>query len=139
MSIEFDLSELDRLTADLGKVVDNAGPLINSAMQVTAGKVRDAARDSVKGGARSWKALPNTIDYDKTVRHIFGVSQLQIDIGYNKDRGGAGDLGNLREYGAPAKGLAPHNDLQQAAHANEDDFAHGLDQALRDAERKAGL
>jgi len=132
---DFDFSELDVLAADLGKVAGNAGPLINSAVQVTAGKIKAAARASVKGGAKSWKALPAAIDYDvKGAASVLG-SLIQVDIGYKL--GGAGSLGGIREFGSPY--AVPHNDLANALHANEDDFERGLLMAAEQAEREAGL
>lgn len=159
MSIEFDFSELDALAADLGKVPDNAGKHIRKAVEVTSRKVKDAANDSVKSSRASWsKPLAGAIDYDIEVDAGSGGSSITSEIGYNKTRYGArASLGSLREFGAPnaPSGVfrgnkfipipgtraprAPHNDLQIALHANEADFQHGLEQAIADAEREAGL
>jgi len=157
---DFDFSELDALAADLGKVAGNAGPLINSAVQVTAGKIKAAARESVKASGGFWQALPPAIDYDvKGAATVLG-SLIQAEIGYKV--GGAGSLGGIRELGAPnapdviiRRGKngeldvipipgthmprPPHNDLANALHANEDDFERGLLMATEQAEREAGL
>jgi hypothetical protein len=135
--MSFDFSELDQLAADLGQVADNAGPLINSAVQVTSVKVKKAAAKTVRGGSKRWKALPSTIDYDVTVFQGFGVSVIKSEIGYNKGKGGS--LGNVREFGAPQQSTPPSNDLLNALEANQGDFQKGLEIALRDAERRAGL
>lgn len=137
-SINFDFSELTKLAADLGEVPRNAGPFIRSAVQFTATNVKKDARASVQGGSSRWKAAPGAIDYDihgTTGARLGGIS---VEVGYNKDHGG-GALGNLREFGAPGKQLAPHNDLANALHKNEGDFQKGLEIALSDAEKKAGL
>lgn len=141
MSDGFDFSEVLQLAADLGEVSAAAGPLINSAVQVTAGKVKKAAAASVGSRRKSWSVAAGSIDYDLATFHGFGASVLKVEIGYNKGKR-AGSLGNLIEFGAPGapNGLvAPHHDLLNALHDNEDDFQHGLEQALIDAERKAGL
>lgn len=136
--VSADFSELTQLSADLGKVPDNAGPFINSALQHTAVEVKKDTQESVKGGSRIWKALPRAISYDVATFQGFGSSVLKIDVGYEK--AGAGNLGNIREFGAAGSSpVAPHNDLANALHKNEGDFQHGLEKALEDAEKKAGL
>lgn len=133
---DFDFSELDRLAADLGTVADNAGPFINSAVQGTSVKVKESAQKSAGSGNRRWKALPSAIDYDVTVFQGFGVSVIKSEIGYNRDKP-AGHLGNVREFGNSK--VSPHNDLVNALHEHEDDFERGLSEALKDAEKGAGL
>lgn len=132
----FDFSELTQLAADLGEVADSAGPFINSAVQFTSKEVQKAARKTVQGGNRRWKALPAAIDYEVSTFQGFGVSVIKSDIGYSKDVA-AGNLGNIREFGNSR--VAPHNDLANALHEQEDDFVKGLSKALEDAEKKAGL
>lgn len=134
--IGFDFAELDKLAADLGEVPLVAAPLIKSAVQFTATLVKKEAKASV--GGHYWSAAAASIDYD-----IHGVTGARLggisaEIGYNKGKAG-GPLGNLREFGAPGRDLGPSNDLVNALHANEADFQKGLEIALRDAERKAGL
>jgi hypothetical protein len=136
----FDFSEVDRLAADLGEVPDNIGPYLNSAVQHTGFRVKKGAAKRVSG-SRSWRAAAQAIDYDVKTLQAFGVSQIQVDIGYDKDKP-AGALGNLREYGAPDSPtgpLGPHNDLAAALHDEEKDFGYGIAKAAEDAERKAGL
>lgn len=136
--IDFDFSEVVKLAADLGKIDAETAPFVRKAIEVTARKVKDAARAKVAGGARSWSGLPNTIDYDihgTTGGRLGGIS---AEVGYNKSRGG-GKLGNIREFGAPGKDRGPHNDLANALEENQADFQHGLEIAIADAERAAGL
>lgn len=136
----FDLSEVLKLAADLGEVPGNAGPLLNSAVQLTAVKVKKAAAKTVGSRRKSWSVAAGSIDYD--VKADPGaVSTLTAEVGYNKSKR-AGPLGNLIEFGAPGAPnglLAPHNDLANALHENEADFQKGLEIALKDAERRAGL
>ena len=144
-SMGSDFSEIEALARDLGQVSSLAGPFLRQAIEVTSGKVKKTAQDSVKRDDRSkrFKNLPGTIDYDITVEAGAGGSSLSSEIGYNRERyGDRAKTGNLREFGAPnADGvpLAPHNDLLNALHENEKDLEFGIDKALRDAEKLAGL
>lgn len=140
MAESFDFSELTQLSADLDKVADNAGPLINSAVQFTSVNIKKAAAKRVSRSPQ-WKAAAGSIDYEVKTVQAFGVSVIQSEIGYDKEKR-AGGLGNLREFGAPDSDggpLAPHNDLATALHENEKDFLFGLVRATEDAERRAGL
>ena len=143
--IGFDFSELTKLAADLGNVAGTAGPFLRTAIERTSRNVKDAANESIESDDKSgrWTGVTKAVDYDITVKAGLGGSQIESEIGYNKSRyGKRAKLGSLREFGAPgADGvpLAPHNDLLNALHANEADFVTGLANALKDAERKAGL
>lgn len=135
-----DFSEIDRLAADLGDVAETAGPLINSAIQVTSINVKKNAARRV-GRSPQWSAAAGSIDYEVKNLQAFGVSVIQSEIGYDKEKR-AGGLGNLREFGAPdSEGgpLAPHNDLATSLKENQQDFVLGLVKATEDAERRAGL
>lgn len=138
----FDFSELDKLAADLGEVPNSAGPFINSALQRTAVNVKRGAAATV-GKRRYFKQAAGNISYDVKASHGVTSSALEVEIGY--DKGGAGNLGNLVEFGSPGDPstnlppLAPGNDLKTALAKNQDDFVKGLDAALKDAERKSGL
>jgi len=134
--VSFDLSELTKLSADLGEVPKNAGPLINSAIQGTSVNIKKAAQKTV-GQRKHFKGGAAGIDYE--VKVIFG-QLIQSEIGYNKDTD-AGKLGNLVEFGAPGStnALAPTSDLANALHKNEGDFEKGLSKALSDAEKRSGL
>lgn len=140
--IDFDLSEITQLAADLGEVAASAGEFINSALQFTAKNVKVDAAKTV-GGRKHFKQAAAGIDYDVTTFHGFGSSVLKVDIGYNKDGGhaDAAKLGNLVEFGSPGDPatnlptLPPGNDLANALEKNTPDFQHGLEEALKDAEK----
>jgi hypothetical protein len=136
--IDFDFSEINQLAADLGSVADNAGPFIRSAVQFTATNVKRDAAKAVGSSAKGWKPAAAAIDYDIKAEAGQGGSNLTAEVGYNKEKG-AGPLGSLREFGAPGQQLAPHNDLANALESNQADFQKGLEIAVKDAERKAGL
>lgn len=149
--IEFDLSEVSKLAADLGEVAATAGPFIRKAVEVTSRNIKDETRKSVKKD-RQWSGAAAAISYDL---HSDG-HELTSEVGYDKDVAG-GALGNIREFGAPGapSGVltkhgfipfagtsvprAPHNDLKDALEKNQGDFQHGLETAVKDAERAAGL
>ncbi len=144
--MSFDFSEVGRLAADLGQVPEHVGPNVRRAVEITARRIKDGAAASVQAGARSWRALPSAIDYDVTagsdsvVASTLGLSSsVGAEIGYNRSRRQSAKLGNLREFGAPAEDLPPHNDLLHALEDNQGDFQHGLEIAIQGAEQAAGL
>lgn len=131
--IRVDFSEFDRLAVDVGDVVPNAGRYIRSAVEVTARHIKDDWKDEAKGMAHA-PAFPNAIHYDVSVFQGFGRSQVEAEIGPDKDRP-QGALGNLIEYGSVnnrPQGLG-HGALER----NADDLERGLVKALEDAERVA--
>jgi len=132
-----DFSGLDKLAADLGVVHDAAGPFLRSAVEHTAVNVKNAARDSVKSGSRDWRGAASAIDYTLKGTESDASSSIDAEVGYRK--GGGGNLGNLREFGAPARDLAPHNDLLNALTSNQADLDTGISKALADAEKAGGL
>jgi len=131
---DFDFSQVQSLSADLSKAAMEVAPFATKAVEVTARNVKDAARKSV-GSDRYFKAAAAKIAYDMQP----SADGIGAEIGY--DKGGAGNLGNLREFGAPGSPnhLAPHDDLANALHENEDDFQHGLEVAIADSLKAVGL
>lgn len=136
----FDFHELNVLSADLGEVAATAGPFINSAVQFTSTRVKEAAQKKVSK-RKHFKQAAHTIDYEVKTLQAFGVSVIQSEIGYSEDRGSSAELGNLVEFGAPGSpnALTPGNELQTSLKENQEDFVKGLARATADAERKAGL
>lgn len=147
-----DNSELDRLSADLGTVPENAGENIVKAVTVTARHIKDDWRDEAKGMAHA-PAFPYSVGYDVGVGFDMTLAQsaravveggisaavgttVTAEIGPDKGRA-QGALGNLIEFGSvnnPPQGLG-HGALQRA----EADFERGLSLATAEAERQAGL
>lgn len=137
---DVDFSELNTLAADLGRVPENVGPFLNSAVQFTSIKIKKGAARKVRN-RKHFKKAAAAIDYDVKVFRGFGVSVIQSEIGYSKDRP-VGALGNLIEFGAPGgepHALTPGNELQSTLQEEQADFVKGLEKALEDAEKKAGL
>lgn len=130
-----DWREFQELARDLGAVPETAGKNIRQAVEVTARKTKDHWRDGAKGMAHA-PGHPFSVSYDMKGFEGFGASVVSAEIGPDKS-GPQGALGNLIEFGSrnnPPQGIG-----QAALHANEEDFARGLDIALRDAEEANGL
>lgn len=129
-----DFSELYQLAADLEQAPQNLPPNLAKALGVTSGKIKDEARASVRGRDKRLAHAASAISYD--LHGSSGdVSEMSSEIGYEK--GGAGNLGNFIEFGASQ--IAPSHDLGNALLNNESDFEQGVDKAVDDAMREAGL
>lgn len=137
--IDFDFSELNRLAADLESVPKNIPKFLESALKFTSVRIKRGAARKV-GRRRHFKQAAAAIDFD--VKHFkgFGANIIQSEIGYSKDRA-AGQLGNLVEFGAPGSpnALTPGNELVSTLHEEEPDFVKGVERAVDDAHKKAGL
>lgn len=142
--VSIDVSDVTRLAADLGAVQGEIEKPLKSALAFAAQNVKKDAQSAVFAD-KFFKAAGAAISYDVTVH----AQDVTAEVGYDKDRP-AGELGNLREFGAPdaqAFGnpfapnvpLAPHNDLQNALEREQADFEHGIDVAVDDALKAAGL
>lgn len=132
---DFDFSALDRLAADLGEVPKKTAPFLRKALNVSSIKVKNSWRDKLKGSI-SFKHLPGAVNYDILTFRGFGVSLYQSEIGFDKGRP-QGALGNISEYGTattPPSGFG-HAALQE----NQEDFQYGIEKAVGDALKAAGL
>jgi hypothetical protein len=138
-----DTSEVDRLARDLGDIPDIAGPLVVKALEVTSINIKKDWQEPLKGSA-TLPALPYAITYDiggnvSLLRNAIGGGGTNIvvsEIGFDKGRN-QGPLGNVSEFGTPT--ITGRGYGIRALQKNEDDFERGLDIALEQAERKAGL
>lgn len=159
MGAEFDFSEVMQLAADLEEAPKNLPKYLRKSLEVTARKVKNAARDKVKGREMLSQAAA-AIDYELD-GYTGPTSGMSAEVGYRKGFG-AGALGNLVEFGAPRarevilvkskggvywlakkdapiKALAPGMELQRSLHENEDDFQRGVEAALDDAMKEVNL
>lgn len=128
---DIDATEFHRLAADLGKVPSGSGPNLRKAIEVTARHVRDDWRRNGTGMAHA-PAFPFSVTYD-----IEGDrDRIEAEIGPDKDRA-QGALGNLIEFGSINNG--PQGLGHGALQANERDFEVGIDRAIDDALKAAGL
>lgn len=135
MSGEFD--EIMQLATDLGQAGNGIAVPLGKALGVTAGRIKTDAQKTVRQRKGLGHAA-SAISYD--LEGVEGrVSSMSAEIGYEKN--GAGNLGNLIEFGAPASdnSLAPSHDLGNALLNNEDDFIRGTRKAVDDALRAEDL
>jgi len=135
-NLKFDFSDVLKLAADLGQVPDNAGPNIRKAVEVTARNVKETWRDLLKGSTRIPRG-PSSISYDISGVSAVSGSSVTAEIGPTVGAGGVGGLVGMLEYGTPS--TAPTGFGAGALQKNEGDFQKGLEIALQQAERKAGL
>lgn len=122
--IELDMSEIIKLSADLRTVGPRVALNARKAVEVTARRVKDDARDKTRGMYRLGR-IPSSISYDMRNDR----EGPRADIGFNKH--GQGNLGNIIEYGSrhfPARGP-----LTGALHDNAADFVRGLERAVTDS------
>jgi hypothetical protein len=137
--ITFNFDDLNRLAADLESVPKNIGPFLESAIKFTSVRIKRGAARKVSR-RRHFKQAAAAIDFD--VKHFkgFGAEVVQSEIGYNKDKD-PGRLGNLVEFGAPGSpnALTPGSELVTTLHEEEADFIRGIERAVDDAHKKAGL
>lgn len=142
--VSFDFSELTRLAADLESAPKNIDRLLVSALKFSSVNIKRAAARKV-GRRKHFKQAAATIDFE--VKHFsgFGVNIIQSEVGFDKHKsiGGKfpGALGNLTEFGAPGSpnSLTPGNELATSLHENEADFVRGIERAVDDSLKKAGL
>lgn len=134
---EIDNSELNKLAADLGKVPARSGRNLRKAIEVTARNVKDTWREKASGST-SFPDFPRAITYDVEGSGSRATgSNLQAEIGPDAELGYPGSWGAILEYGSvnsPPRGYG-HAALQE----NEADFERGIDRAIDDALRAAGL
>jgi hypothetical protein len=134
MSIEFDFSEVIKLAADLGEVPDNAGENIRKAVVVSARNVKDDWRKPLQGSA----TVPGgaaSISYDIKGGNAVRGSENTAEIG--PELTGQGPIVGMLEYGTPSTGARGYG--AAALERNQEDFQRGLEIALEQAERAAGL
>lgn len=116
---------LNAVVADLENAPVRLAANLRTAVQVTCRKVRDDARDRIKGH-RYLPAYPYSITYETKVAE----DVIEGEIGPDKGRA-QGPLGNIVEYGTSKNAPIPH--LGPALDANADDLVRGAEIAVRQA------
>jgi hypothetical protein len=132
---DFDFSALDQLAADLGEVAEHVGPNVRQAITGTSMGVKKAWQEPLKGSP-TLPGLAWAVTFDITTFQGFGTSVIKSEIGFDKDRA-QGALGNVSEFGTPT--ITGRGFGLKALEENQADFERGLDNALKDAEKEAGL
>jgi hypothetical protein len=98
---------------------------LRKAVQVTSHKIRDDARDRIKG-RKYLPRYPYSITYDTK----FTAEGIEGEIGPDKGKP-QGPLGNIIEYGTSKNAPLPH--LGPALDANTADLIVGVEIAIRQA------
>lgn len=129
--IEFDFSELRKLSADLGELAVETPNNVRKAVEVTARNVKDSWRDEAKKSDRSgsMKRYPQAISYD--VKKSDG--EIEAEIGPELGKG-QGSFGAIEETGLKYRGvgIAPRGNARRALKANIEDFERGINKAAGD-------
>lgn len=129
MSIDFDFSELNELSADLGQVPLRVIPNIRKAVEITARNVKDDWKAGVPSiQSRGSRLFESSIDYDLQLNSDGAIS---AEIGPNLDRVG-GSFGLLEDAPGGVRS-APQHAGRKAAKKNEQDFMDGLAKAIEEA------
>lgn len=124
--------DFSRLARDLGGVPKGTGKFLRKAVEVTARHVKDSWKDRLKGSPHV-PGGPASITYDLKP----GRDGMGAEIGPELGRGQASIVGIL-EVGS-ASHVSPRGFGLAALHDNEADFEHGIELAVDDALKAAGL
>lgn len=132
MSIDFDFSELNQLSADLGEAPVKMIPLVRKAVEITARNIKDDWRDeAVKLSGAHAKRYPYSISYDMGLDVDGSIS---ADVGpEHKKNGKQGMLALALEDARGGVMSRPQNAGRKAAKKNEQDFMNGLAKAAEEA------
>lgn len=126
--------DLDSLMRDLGRVPADAGKNVKPALERTAFLAKESWRDHAKRPSGGHAAgFPFSIDYDTKG----GFPKWEAEIGPNLGSG-QGALGIL-EDSPGGVAASPQKARPAIAKRVEEDFEKGLDRAVDDALRRAGL
>jgi hypothetical protein len=120
-----DVIGLNVVVADLEAFPARLAVNLEKAVKVTSQKVRDDARNRIKGH-KYLPAYPYSITYDTKVT----AEGVEGEIGPDKGRP-QGPLGNIIEYGTSKNAPLPH--LGPALDANAEDLVAGVEIAVRQA------
>lgn len=96
--MEFDVSEVNQLAADLGKIPGRMVPPMIAAVTKSANSVRDGMRADARGHSH-FPHFPNSITADVKVR----PGQIEGEVGPDKSLT-QGALGNILYFGTSKNG-----------------------------------
>lgn len=136
--VEVDATEMRELAASLDRAAYGLAGFISTALKVTAMRIKRGSAAKIRA-RRRWRGGARAIDFEFSRFAGFGASVIQVDIGYNKAKGGA--IGSLIEFGAPGatNAVAPGNELARTLKEEEPDFIRGIEKAVDDSLRKENL
>lgn len=126
--------DLFSLARDLGEIPKVTGPFVRKAIEVTARHIKDQIKEEYSD-ARALPGASRSISYDiqgSTGARLGGIS---AEIG--PELGKQGSLVGLVDEGAPR--TPGRKRIPKALADNTDDFESGLDKAIDDGLKAAGL
>lgn len=132
--MQFDFSDVLRLAATLDEAPAAASRKIRQAVVVTARHVKDDWREPLKGSV----TVPGgaaSVSYDISGGEGIRAEEIVAEIG--PVLAGQGPIVGMLEYGTPSTGPTGYG--AAALEKNQADFQRGLEIALEQAEREAGL
>ena len=128
--IHIDFSELDALTADLGKAPGIVAANVAKALGVTAGLIKKDWQEPLKGSATvPAGAASITYDLKGSASMLLGKSSMSAEIGPELGRS-QGPIVGMLEMGTPNTG--PRGFGLAALKKNEADFVEGVTKAAGD-------
>jgi len=129
--IEFDLTELTRLAADLGDAPDAVKKNLPKALSVIARNIKDDWKRNAEGG----RIRRSAVTYDINAKR----DSVEAEIGPEVGRTGVqGAIVGALEYGFGGR-QGPRGYGAAALQRNEADFITGVAKAVADGEREVGL
>jgi hypothetical protein len=135
--IRIDTSDFKALSATFEQVLPaEAAKTIPQALEVNARKIKDAWNGKLYRQGHA-KRTGRSITYDISKFAGFGSTVWQAEIGAVTGSGRQAYITRLLEYGSANN--PPHGYGSAALDENVGDLESGLDRALRDAEKAAGL
>lgn len=134
MSVEFDFSDLHKLSADFGTSATASPTLLRAAVQVTSQHVKDAWNQKLAAGAGPHTPrVGRAITYDTEIKS----GEISSEIGAVRGSGRQAGIVRLLENGSVHNGGRGYG--AAALHENENDFETGIQKATDAALKAAGL
>lgn len=127
--------DLNSLARDLGEVPKATAPFIRKAIEVTARHVKDDWKKNATGASHLFPAPPS-VTYDMKGGEGIRGGSVEAEVGPEKGRKQSRFLG-IVEDGAPT--TPPKKYGQRALDSNVEDFEQGIQRAIDDGLKAAGL
>lgn len=128
--VEIDFSDVLLLAASINEAAEGALGRVRQAVEVTARHVDDDWSEPLEG-SRTVPGGPASITYDIEVSD----DEVRAEIG--PELTGQGPIVGMLEYGTPS--TSPRGYGEAALEQNRSDFLRGIEIALDQAMREAGL
>jgi hypothetical protein len=126
--------DLYSLARDLGEIPKETGPFVRKAIEFTARRIKDQIKNDYSG-ARNLGGASQSISYDLHGSTGYRLGGISAEIG--PELGGQGSVVGLVDEGAPR--TPGRHRIPKALADNAADFESGLDKAIDDGLKAAGL